>query len=411
MCSLQNAALETGFFACQLPIEIARPRSILATGTDSLLALERGRESVVYLFDSDGDGLPDSKRDVASASDLNHGLEFHNGYIYASSDTTVYRWPYEGDFVVNGDVEVAVENMNADGNGGAPQGHRTRTLIFDDRDNLYISVGSNNNIDPDSYRSRIRRFNLGNGALPLDFQQGEVFADGLRNEVGLAFDRHGDLWGVENGADNLFRSDLGGSIKEDNPAEELNRFKEEDAGKHWGYPYCWTEFKLPEPPGLGNGAVWAWPSFMDDGVITDDQCRQDYVPAVVSMQGHSAPLGITFYQWQSPEDLPSECGDSFAFPQEMDGYAFVAFHGSWNRNIPTVLVGFKVIYIPMDADGNPSGGPVDLLAHEGSSAKWDNGFRPVDVSFDDCGRLLLSSDGTSGSGASIVRIGYNSSGK
>ena len=42
-------------------------------------------------------------------------------------------------------------------------------------------------------------------------------ADGLRNEVGLAFDRHGVLWGVENGADNLMRSDLGGDIHNDNP--------------------------------------------------------------------------------------------------------------------------------------------------------------------------------------------------
>jgi glucose/arabinose dehydrogenase len=221
MCSLQNSVLEAGFVACLLPLDVSKPRSILATGTDSLLALERGRQSVVFLFDSDGDGIPDSKRDVASASGLNHGLEIHNGYIYASSDATVYRWPYEDDFVVNGDVEIAIENMNADGNGGAPQGHTTRTLIFDDQDYLYISVGSNDNVDPDSYRSRIRRFYLENSTMPLDFQLGEVFADGLRNEVGLAFDKHGDLWGVENGADNLFRSDLGGSITKDNPVSTL----------------------------------------------------------------------------------------------------------------------------------------------------------------------------------------------
>ena len=47
----------------------------------------------------------------------------------------------------------------------------------------------------------IRRFDLNEGNLPLNFQLGLVFADGLRNEVGLAFDRHGILWGVENGAD------------------------------------------------------------------------------------------------------------------------------------------------------------------------------------------------------------------
>ena len=56
------------------------------------------------------------------------------------------------------------------------------------------------------------------GDLPIDFSLGEVFADGLRNEVGLAFDAHGVLWGVENGADNLVRDDIGGDVHNDNPA-------------------------------------------------------------------------------------------------------------------------------------------------------------------------------------------------
>jgi glucose/arabinose dehydrogenase len=217
-CSLQDALLETGFSACEIPIDLSKPRSIIATGTSSLLALERGTESVVFLFDADGDGMPDSKRTVISANSLNHGLAVHEGFIYASSDTTVYRWHYTRDFLLDSDAEIVVENMNADGQGGAPEGHRTRTLIFDEQNRLYISVGSNGNVDADSHRSRIRRFDLENATnLPLNFQLGDIFADGLRNEVGLTFDVHGDLWGVENGADNLYRSDLGGDIHQDNP--------------------------------------------------------------------------------------------------------------------------------------------------------------------------------------------------
>lgn len=64
----------------------------------------------------------------------------------------------------------------------------------------------------------------------------------------------------------------------------------------------------------------------------------------------------------------------------------------------------------MDGVGNPLGDPVDLLAHEPPNAQWENGFRPVDVDFDDCGRLLVSSDGTKGRGSSIVRITYNGKG-
>lgn len=214
--SLENAVLGAGFCAFEWEIEISRPRGVLAVGAADALVLERDTSSVLHVFDSDGDGIPDAKRSVATASGLNHGLALNGDYIYASSDTTVYRWPYEATNFTTGDVEVVVVNINADGAGGAPQGHRTRTLVFDDIGRLYISVGSYANVDEDSYRSRIRRFDLKDG-LSQDFSNGEVFADGLRNEVGMAFDKHGVLWGVENGADNLFRSDLGGDIKNDNP--------------------------------------------------------------------------------------------------------------------------------------------------------------------------------------------------
>jgi glucose/arabinose dehydrogenase len=190
-------------------------------------------------------------------------------------------------------------------------------------------------------------------------------------------------------------------------AEELNRFKEEDAGKHWGYPWCWTEFKVPEPYGMGQGTIWAWPSFLDDGDITDEQCRAEYVPPVMALQGHSAPLGITFYEWKPAEERPESCPPHVAFPESMDGYAFIAYHGSWNRDIPT---GYKVVYVAMDENGDPVGtDPVDLLAHEPPNAEWSYGFRPVDVSFDDCGRLLISSDGSrdlSYGGSMVVRMEY-----
>ena len=183
----------------------------------------------------------------------------------------------------------------------------------------------------------------------------------------------------------------------------MNKFREEDVGKHWGYPYCWTEFLLPEETGGGQGTVWAWPSFLSQGV-TDEQCRNDFVAPVLSMQAHSAPLGITFYDWKPSEELPDECDGTTQFPQEMDGYAFIAYHGSWNRDIPT---GYKVVYVPMDSNGDPLGDPIDLLAHEPPNAKWEDGFRPVDVDFDDCGRLFVSSDGTGSIGSVIVRLEYH----
>lgn len=119
------------------------------------------------------------------------------------------------------------------------------------------------------------------------------------------------------------------------------------------------------------------------------------------MQAHSAPLGMTFYQWNS--EVPLECIDVASFPQWMDGYAFVAYHGSWNREVPT---GYKVVYIAMDENGDAIGPPMDLLAHHPPNAQWEDGFRPVDVDFDTCGRLIVTSDGTGSAGSKIVRIDW-----
>jgi len=185
-------------------------------------------------------------------------------------------------------------------------------------------------------------------------------------------------------------------------ADELNRFREIDAGKNWGYPECWTEFDVPDPFGQGQGTVWAWPTFLEQGEASDDTCRATTVASVMALQAHSAPLGIAFYSWKRLEERPPTCPEGVGFPQEMDGYAFMAYHGSWNREVPT---GYKVVYLGMDGNGDPiTANPVDLLEHEPPNAQWDDGFRPVDVSFDDCGRLLVSSYGTGGSGSKIVRI-------
>jgi len=399
--ALEEATLEAGFCAQEIPISINKPRSIVSVGNDEFLVFERTSSSVLRVYDSNADGLPDAVVNVG-ASGGNHGMAYHDGYLYISNDSTVWRWRYEiGSNMVSSDEETVVVNINKDGQGGAPQGHTTRTLAFDDQGRLYISVGSGGNVDANSYRARIRRLFLSNATLPLDFQQGEVFADGLRNEVGLAFDRHGVLWGVENGPDNLKRSDLGGDIHYNNPGEELNRFPESLVASNWGYPQCWTEYDLDD--GEGRGTVWLWPSFQNEG-WTDAKCRADSIPPELSMQAHSAPLGIAFYNYT--EDRPDGCNG--AFPESMDGYAFIAFHGSWNRDVPT---GYKVVYVPMSSEGRVNAtDPSDLLLRASPNAPWSSGYRPVDVDFDACGRLLVTSDGSGddGRGSSVVRIAYGS---
>jgi glucose/arabinose dehydrogenase len=230
LCSLANGVILDGFCAYEIPIAVGRPRSVRSLGVSDMLVLERDSSSVVGLFDTDGDGIPDRRDIVATASGLNHGLEIRDGYLYASSDSTVYRWVFDNvtfQQLPLSDEEIIVNNINEDGKGGAPLGHTTRTIEFDNEgEQLYISVGSYGNVDPDSFRSRIRRVNLTNPNMifPTNFQTLEVFADGLRNAVGLSFDIYGTLWAVDNGADRLAREDLGGAITEDNVSNKSQTF-------------------------------------------------------------------------------------------------------------------------------------------------------------------------------------------
>ena len=96
------------------------------------------------------------------------GVLIFGNFLYASSPTTVYRWPFpaKGN-EVNTPTKI-ITNMNAKQRGdlGAPDGHATRSLAMDSKGLLYVSVGSAGNVDVDSYRSRIRRFSLTGWSVP-----------------------------------------------------------------------------------------------------------------------------------------------------------------------------------------------------------------------------------------------------
>ena len=143
--------------------------AVQITPQGDILVVERGSTSrdlsnakIVLLHDDDGDLVAEGKTVLVQQPDLNHGLAYRDGFIYASSDTTVFRWPFASGTraPITASAETVVHSMNADGQGGAPLGHTTRTLVFDAQGRLYISIGSNGNVDSDSYRSRMRRFCL-----------------------------------------------------------------------------------------------------------------------------------------------------------------------------------------------------------------------------------------------------------
>jgi glucose/arabinose dehydrogenase len=233
---------------------------------------------------------------------------------------------------------------------GLPSGgHNTRTVLFSpDWATLFVSVGSSCNVcvEEDERRAAIVRYDP-------DGSGGAVYARGLRNAVGITF-RPGtaELWATNNGRDWL---------GDDQPPETVyNLWEGDDAG----WPYCHSG-RIVDPDYGSPSAC--------DGIVT---------PAV-EMQAHSAPLGLTFYTGQQ-------------FPEEYRGDLFVAFHGSWNRTVPT---GYKIVRISM-RDGSP--GPVQDFAAGWLRADGSNWGRPVDVLTASDGSLFVSDD----SGGFIYRIFY-----
>ena len=167
----------------------------------SFVATNDGRLQV--LFDADGNGVSDANEQTTFATlpGGNHGVTFTATHVYASSDATVFRWAYTtGDRQATGAVETVVRGI---GTGG----HSTRTLVVDGKQRLYVSIGSASNVDapatpdtPSSDRAVIRRYDL--TKLPaggFGARDGELFAAGLRNEVGLSFDGQGRLWASRTG--------------------------------------------------------------------------------------------------------------------------------------------------------------------------------------------------------------------
>lgn len=353
-------------------------RGLFIDDNNDILVMSRTNNGIMCVYEAANGQTEQVKIINGDGLGLNHGLTMFRGYIYASSSTTVYRWPY-----VTGSRALVTAPSELVITGIPTGGHNTRTLIFDPEPRvLYVSIGSQANVDNNSDRSRIMRYNLFDGPPPggINWRDGELFADGLRNEVGLDFDSRGVLWGVENGADQLNRPDIGGDIHNGNPAEEFNRFNC-PPGTHYGYPYCFSTHNLP---GYSANTQFAWPSFMNDGVHTDEWCRNlaNNQPPVLAMGAHMAPLGVTFYDGRG-------CGSKVgSMPCELTGDAFVAFHGSWNSD---VKVGYKVTWFTFDKNtGEPTGTSLNPLFDP--DVNCNNCFTPVNVVFDYDGYMIVSTD-------------------
>ncbi len=342
--------LPPGFEANIFAEGLSNPRFIAFGPDGRLYVADRGNGRIVALPDADGDGLADGEVVLAEDLDQPHSLVYHEGSWYVGVPGGVVRLAdTDGDGAA--DERETVVDLPPSGQ------HRTRTVEFLPDGRMVVSVGSTCNVceEEDPRRAAVVVYDgpAGGGE--------QIFASGLRNAVGLAIHPEtGELWATNNGRD-LMGDDL--------PPETVYIVEE---GGDYGWPRC------------HSGDV------IDPEFGGPDACR-DVVQPVVQMQAHSAPLGLAFYTGRQ-------------FPSEYWGDLFIAFHGSWNRTVPT---GYSVVRLPLQG-GNEALGPVEEFAGGWLDLENNNASgRPVGLAVGPDGALYVSDD----KGGFIYRIRYEGGGR
>jgi glucose/arabinose dehydrogenase len=341
---LKSLKLSPGF-AIRLYAKTESPRMMVFSPGGTLLATSEVGGTVIALPYPQESGRASAR--VSVLKDLNgpHGIAFHDGRMYVAEVTRLVRYDWDETHLraTNG---VLIARLPDSGE------HMTRTILFA-KNKLYVSAGSSCNVcsETDPRRGAVSEMNEdGSGA--------RIFATGLRNAVGLAFsERTGTVWATDNGRDWL---------GDDLPPDEIDDLGL--GGGDFGWPYCYGN-RVPDVTYGG----------------TPERCSAT-VPPRVELQAHSAPLGLVFYSGQM-------------FPAEYHGDLFVAFHGSWNRSVPT---GYKIVRVKMNDHGEPVG-VQDFITGwlppgETRIGKWMG--RPVGLTVGPDGSLYISDDGS----GSIYRV-------
>lgn len=296
---------------------------------------------ITLLRDENGDGVAETRSVFLEGLNSPFGMAIAGPNLYVANTDAVLEFPYQ-----KGDMKITAPGKKiVDLPAGPLNHHWTKSLVVS-RDGyiLYTGVGSNSNIgengmEAEKNRAAILEINRTSGAI-------RVFASGLRNPVGLAWQpQSGALWTTVNE-----RDELGNDLVPDYMTSVQD-------GGFYGWPYSYFGSNLDtrvKPQRADLTAVALIPDY--------------------ALGAHTASLGLTFY-------------DGDLFPGRFKGGAFVAQHGSWNRNPPS---GYKVIFIPF-RNGKPDGKPDDILTgflnEEGEAMG-----RPVGVAIDGKGALLVADD-------------------
>lgn len=339
--------LPPGFHADIFYPGLKSPRFMTFSPDGTLFVAERGAGSIIALPDPQHSGKATQRVVVVDGLDDPTSLAFYQGSLYVGEASRVSRFTLNADLKVTS-KQVVVPHLPTGGN------HVTRTVLVGADGNLYVSIGStcNDCVESDPQRATVWMYHL-------DGSNGRLYAKGLRNAVGMAINPwNQQIWVTNNGRDLL---------GDDIPPETI--YKLQDGG-NYGWPRCHAGDIID--PDLGHSGDC-------NGVIKP----------LVKMQAHSAPLALAFY--------PQKPQSAMQFPAQYRG-VFVAFHGSWNRSVPT---GYKVVFVPLNDRGEVNGSVQDF-ATGWLQSKDSRSGRPAGLAVGPDGSLYVSDD----EAGMIYRITY-----
>lgn len=369
--------LPKGFASSVFYDNLGRVRHITVAPNGDLYAkLDRLKEGkgIYRLTDANRDGVAETIDGFADYTGT--GIAIKNGYLYASSNSAVYRYQINGSQL--GGPELIIQGLMD------KRQHASKSLTLDNQGNIYVNIGAPSNACQEKDRGKgspgmlpcpildsaggIWQFKA--DKLNQSYAEGVRYATGLRNVVGLDWNNDvNDLYVTQHGRDMLFQFFPELFDQKDgaeSPAEELFRIQK---GADAGWPYCYYDnarHKQLLAPEYGGDRI-------KEGVCVGK------TKSIVQFPGHLAPNALLFYTGKQ-------------FPEKYRNGAFIAFHGSWNR-APEPQDGFFVVFVPMK-NGMPSG-HWEVFADGFAGASKAIGraeFRPCGLAQGPDGSLYVSDD-------------------
>lgn len=292
---------------------------------------------VTLLRDADGDGVAEQSFPLIENVRQPFGMVLVGETLYVGASDALLAYPYEP-----GATKIAATGKKL--MDLIPGGHWTRNLIASkDGTKIYVAVGSLSNIGDAGMAAEENRACIFEYDIASD--QSRIFAGGLRNPVGMAWEPEGGmLWTVVNERDGL---------GDETPPDYLTSVRD---GGFYGWPFCY------------------WDRVVDDRVPQDAAKVASALQPDYALGGHTASLGLC---WLPEGTLPG-------FPAGMA----IGQHGSWNRS---KLSGYKLAFVAFEK-GKPVGMPREILTDFLSPDEKHSYGRPVGVALAADGAVLMADD-------------------